>query len=190
MPSSNTGSIRSALEFLETNVIEVSKGSQLRSGVRTVIPGVGTYGAAIGYLQRHGYVDALKSLSEDGVPIFGVCLGMQILCDEGHEGGVFSGLGLLAGSAVPLIASGSKKYNTGWRTVNFGSQRQDEEFFFSHGYYVSGFEKSQVVATSKVGPIEIPAGLKSGSVSGTQYHPELSGLSGVKSLAGPLDLRL
>lgn len=189
-PSSNTGSIRKALEFLDLNVFEVTDGARLLNGVRIVVPGVGTYAAAMEYLRRHKYVDQLKGFADDGVPIFGICLGMQILCNEGHEGGVSPGLGLLNGSVAPLPQIGNIKYNTGWRKVDFGSQREHTEFFFSHGYYVSGSDRSQVFATSKVGLNEIPAGLQSGSVTGVQYHPELSGLGGVNSIAGPLDLNL
>ena len=186
--SSNSGSVRNALKFLDIDVVEVADGARLLRGVRTVLPGVGTFTAAMDYVRKHNYFEELKSLAYDGVPILGICLGMQILCDEGHEGGVSSGLGLLTGTATALSQIGNTKYNTGWRTVSFGSEPRDAQFFFSHGYYVSGFEKSHVFATSKVGLNEIPVGLKSGSVTGVQFHPELSGLSGVRSIAGPLDL--
>ncbi len=188
MQSSNSGSILSALEFLDVNVVEVSNGMRLQSGVRTVVPGVGTYSGAMDFLRKHNYDDALKDLAEDGVPIFGICLGMQVLCSEGHEGGLSPGVGLLAGSVVPLSERGGIKYNTGWRRVSFDPPRKEEEFFFSHGFFVTDSDRSQVFGTSEIGSIEVPAGLRSGSVSGVQYHPELSGLSGVQSLRGHLDL--
>jgi glutamine amidotransferase len=188
LPSSNTGSVRRALEFLGCKVTEVESSNLLEEGVRTVLPGVGTFASAMAYLREHHFIEGIKTLAEKEMPILGICLGMQILCGEGREGGDTPGIGILSGSVVPIKDISEKKYNTGWRRVSYGLSDGDQDFFFSHGYYASGAELSEIAATTQVNSLEIPAVLQSKKTYGVQYHPELSGLQGVERLREYLDL--
>lgn len=188
LPSSNTDSVRRALEFLGCEVKEVSSRGSLKDDVRTVLPGVGTFASAMLHLSEHELVEGIKSIAENGAPILGICLGMQILCVEGKEGGKTAGIGILSGVIVPISDIHDKNYNTGWREVSYDSISRGREFFFSHGYYASEAHLSQIAATTKVGPLGIPAVLRLHNTFGVQYHPELSGFQGVESLREYLDL--
>lgn len=188
LPSSNTSSVRRALEFLGCEVKEVDSRSLLKEDVRTVLPGVGSFSSVMAYLSEREFVEGIKTIAENGAPILGICLGMQILCREGREGGETAGIGILSGVIAPVRDIYEKSYNTGWRRVSNPSRGRDRDFFFSHGYYASEAELSHIAATTKIDSVDIPAALRFQNTSGVQYHPELSGLQGVESLREYLDL--
>jgi glutamine amidotransferase len=140
------------------------------------------------YLRERDFIEGIEMLAQNEVPILGICLGMQILCSEGKEGGDTPGIGVLSGTVVSIKNISAKKYNTGWRRVSYGPSSEVQDFFFSHGYYASGADLREVTATTQVNSLEIPAVLQNKNTYGVQYHPELSGLQGVERLRKYLDL--
>ena len=180
-PWSNLGSLLISLRFLGVDVNVVGNGDKIRKDLRTVLPGVGSFSSAVGFLESRGYADGLREISSRDVPLFGICLGLQILMESGHEGGAANGLGIFSGTVKPLAELGTRKYHTGWRKVLRADQTMGN-FYFSHGYYVVSPYRDKVGATCEVDGKVIPAMLSDGFSSGVQYHPELSGFDGVLSM--------
>lgn len=168
------------------------------SGLRNpiVVPGVGSFGAGMKAMRTSGFGPLIQSASESR-PILGICLGMQLLFEEGDEFGEREGLALIAGAVRPLGPSLSvdgeigRTVNTGWRRVEpaheshwaatlLANSQSSSFFYFSHSF-VAKAEAASVVAEFCY-PERGPAVVGSGGITGIQFHPELSGLAGIKVL--------
>lgn len=161
-----------------------------------VIPGVGSFHAGMKALETTGFGPLAQSVSET-LPILGICLGMQLLFEQGDEFGGCKGLGLISGATRPLIPtvhSGGetgRTVNTGWRKVEptqehhwaatwLARLQNSPLFYFNHSFVVKA-EAHNVVAEFCY-PERAPAVVGSGGITGIQFHPELSGLAGLKVL--------
>lgn len=149
-----------------------------------ILPGVGAFKPAISFLQarRERLLKALRG----GLPLLGICLGMQLLFQESVEGGLTQGLGIFPGRIVELPEN-VKKPHMGWNSIKILREtpilegiRSGEYFYFVHSYVareLGGF----TLATASYG-VEFPAVVGEGNVYGTQFHPEKSGVQGLKIL--------
>ncbi|MDQ7780728.1 MAG: imidazole glycerol phosphate synthase subunit HisH [Planctomycetota bacterium] len=141
-----------------------------------VLPGVGHFGPAARALRRRGnrVCDAIRN----GIPVLGICLGLQLLFERSEEGAA-AGLGILEGDVV-MLPRRCKTPQMGWNTVRVARRsdllrgiRDDSWFYFAHSYRVRPRRRSMVVGVCEYG-IEFPAAMESGNVFGTQFHPEKS----------------
>ena len=117
---SNLGSIRRSLEECGATVRVSDDPSALRSASRVVLPGVGSFADGMVNLRKGGWVTALQEAAkEDKIPLLGICLGMQLLADRGHEGGDIPGLGLLPGEVRRLEphSPAEKIPHVGWNEI-------------------------------------------------------------------------
>ncbi len=144
-----------------------------------VFPGVGSFSAVAKFIEENrGKIEELK---ERGVKFLGVCLGMQLMFEEGTEGGRNRGLGWFKG-VVDRIQGGVKLPHIGWDKVHVTSPAEVVEgldgkyAYFVHSYVAYTQEKG-VVATSRYG-VEFPAVVQSDFAVGTQFHPEKSSETG------------
>lgn len=163
----------------------------LRAAERIILPGVGAFGDAAAKLSELKLDGLLRELAGAGKPLMGVCLGMQLLFDEGLEYGRHKGLGLIAGQVVSLspVAGGLKVPHMGWNSLDIKkpddplmrSVRQGDYVYYVHSFYASGCEDA-LVATSRYGA-DVPGVVRNGNVCGTQFHPEKSGTVGLAILA-------
>ena len=104
---SNLGSICRALEECGADVLVSENPLDAQRWNRIVLPGVGSFADGMRNLEQSGWSDALRrAVKEDGVPLLGICLGMQILASKGFEGGEVEGLGLVPGKGRPVAARG------------------------------------------------------------------------------------
>ncbi|PUA31436.1 MAG: imidazole glycerol phosphate synthase subunit HisH [Candidatus Terraquivivens tikiterensis] len=145
-----------------------------------ILPGVGNFVAASNLLKRLKPV--LHDLKETGLPIMGICLGMQLLFESSEEGGG-EGLGFLEGKVVRLPKS-VKVPQIGWNTVEVKSYHEivnglGEEFwaYFVHSYYPQPKSTSTIVAETEYG-IRFPSIVAEKNIVGTQFHPEKSSSAG------------
>ena len=182
-----TGNLFSVLRGLEragANPVLLDRPESLRTVSRLVFPGVGSFADAARRLDETGFRDALVERANAGVPLLGICLGMQLLFDAGDEDGGGRGLGLLSGRVVRLPnAPGLSVPHVGWQRVTrtetkgFADGSVSPWLYFSHSFYAVPADPSVVVAHVTHG-VQVPALVKRANVFGIQPHPEKSGRDG------------
>ena len=164
---------------------------RIRAADALVLPGVGAFGAAMNDMRRLDLVDAIKGAALGGVPLLGICLGMQLLFDHSTEFGRHEGLGLIPGHVQPLPEGPNRVPNVGWRPLLV--HRQDlgathgDMVYFSHSFYASPADAMQVAASIAFNDTHVPAVLIARNIAGFQFHPEKSGEVGLGMLAACLD---
>jgi glutamine amidotransferase len=157
-----------------------------------VVPGVGAFAPAMRRLRAAGMVEALRAVARAGVPVLGLCLGMQLLFDESDEGGgATEGLGILRG-VVRRLPAGVKVPHMGWNTLEVARPDpvvaglpEPAYVYFVHSYAVQPADPAVVVAWSTHGA-RFPAIVRAGTVVGFQFHPEKSSRLGARLLANLL----
>ena len=187
----NLFSLKSSLEAIGEQTIVSGDPAQLRAAERLILPGVGAFGDAAEKLRKLGLDEVLREEAAAGKPILGICLGMQLLFDKSREYGEHQGLGLIAGEVVPLagaIPAELKIPHIGWNALHFqggvhplfAGIQENDCVYFVHSYYATNCD-SAVIATAEYGR-ELTAAVAKENVMGCQFHPEKSGVVGMKIL--------
>ena len=187
----NLFSLKAALErngAHRVSIIKDIKALEKFNGL--VLPGVGNFDPAIRSIEPHKelLIQAIDDATDGGVPMLGICLGMEMLFDKSEEG-VLEGLKILDGEVVMLARTRVKIPHIGWN--NLYLTRKDSKLlygvndgswvYFVHSYYVKPKDKELVAASSHYGT-RIPAVVENGNLFGTQFHPEKSGSVGASIL--------
>jgi glutamine amidotransferase len=153
-----------------------------------VLPGVGAFPEAMRRLAALELIDLLRDRAAAGVPVLGICLGMQLLFDRSDEHEGAAGLGLLPGSVTRLEAPGLKIPHIGWNTVTFSRPSALTEglgeaaaFYHVHTYACRPAEERDVVGRGEYGEPFVSL-VERGNVMGAQFHPEKSSLDGLALL--------
>lgn len=161
----------------------VSSSGEIRASPRLLLPGVGSFADAARRLDALELRSVLRDVAAAGIPLLGICLGMQLLFERGEEDGVSEGLGLLPGTVVKLAGGpGLVVPHVGWQRLEARAPSpllgaaDAPWFYFSHSYRAVA-PAAHVVAVAQHGE-EIPAIVQRGSVFGLQPHPEKSGRAG------------
>lgn len=186
----NLYSLASSLKCVGVEHVVASEPEQLRAADRIILPGVGAFADAARKLAESGMKETLLEEAKNGKPLLGICLGMQMLFEKSFEYGEHEGLGLIPGQVCPLIddiAEGLKVPHIGWNRLDI--VRDDPLFrYFENGrhvYYVHSFYakncEANTLATSDYS-VPVTGVVRSGSVYGTQFHPEKSGDAGLSLL--------
>ena len=189
----NLFSLSSSLKFIGAEVSVTSSAEDIAKSDKLFLPGVGAFADAAKKLKESGLFDVIKKEAAGGKPLFGICLGMQMLFETSYEYGKHPGLGLIKGSVVsiePIIQPGLKIPHIGWNALCFPKSREKSPVFkhtnegdhvyFVHSYHGDGAGDS-VTATTEYGGV-LTAAVGCGSVYGTQFHPEKSGDVGLNIL--------
>jgi glutamine amidotransferase len=150
-----------------------------------VVPGVGAFGSCMDQLYR--FESSLCRAFEEGVPMLGICVGMQVLFEESEESPGARGLGMIAGKVVRL-PEGVMIPQMGWNSLAIKRHVEmlngifdGDMFYFVHSYYVQPIDRSVIVATTEHG-VEVTAAVAKDNLFATQFHPEKSGTKGLKIL--------
>ena len=192
-----TGNLFSVLRGLEragAEPIIVRTAEEIAQSPRLVLPGVGSFADSSRRAQDFGLGPLLRSALDRGTPVLGICLGMQLLFEEGEEDGLNPGLGLLPGKVVKLRGGpGLTIPHVGWQqlTIRRSSALLPEPaerpwFYFSHSY--RALAQPDVVSAFAVHGEEVPAIVEHGTLFGIQPHPEKSGAAGLAFLKRFLSL--
>ncbi len=181
----NLFSIYNALNHVEASPRIVREPESLSGAKGIVVPGVGAFGRCMDQLSR--FRDALSQALEEGTPILGICIGLQVLFEESEESPGVQGLGWIKGRVVRL-PDGVMIPQMGWNSLSIkrpvqildGISDQDM-FYFVHSYYGQPQDRSVIAATTEHG-VEVVAAIAKDSLFATQFHPEKSGANGLKIL--------
>lgn len=184
-----SGNLRSACRALTHAGAQVTLTSDVQQAVASdglVVPGVGAYAACMAGLEAIGGVDAIHARVADKRPLLGICVGYQVLFEQGVEHGVrTAGCGVLPGRVERLTAR--RLPHMGWNTVGAAPQSRlfagidDQRFYFVHSYGVHATTGDYLTWTEHESDRFISA-VEHGCVSGTQFHPEKSGAVGLRLL--------
>ena len=192
----NVKSIVAALRKLSFNVNYTDDKSKILAADAIVLPGVGAFKYGMENLNKKGLTDTLKNFAESNRKILGICLGMQLLAEEGHEFGVHKGLGLVDGKVISLknFVTESVKLSlphVGWNTIinadsseylSIGISENKPLYYFLHSYALETSVKKNVLAYTEYSDIIFPSVIKKNNIIGIQFHPEKSGDIGLNLL--------
>lgn len=183
----NLKSVQNALNKLNIPSIISSDKDEIAKGRSIIVPGVGAFPDAMKNLKDRGLDVVIKSAANEGKPILGICLGMQLFFEESDEIEKCQGLGLLKGNIRKLEGS-IKIPHMGWNDLSFETYSpilegvvEHSYVYFVHSYYAKVGEENIVNAFSMYEK-KIPAIVSKGNIFGLQFHPEKSGEAGMKLL--------
>ena len=195
----NLLSVQRGLEHCGARVTLTSNPDVVVAAKRVVLPGVGAFSNAMQALKDRGMVQALQAVAKSGMPLLGICLGMQLLLEESEEFGLTKGLGLIPGRVVPVPTQSvpgepQKIPHIGWNGLVVSESRGDwagtllrdnaqgEAVYFVHSYMAVPTESAHRLADCIYGGHRVSAAICKDRITGCQIHPEKSGELGLKIL--------
>ncbi len=190
----NLTSVERALRFLGYSCEVTASADRIRGAERIIFPGVGAAGKSMHDLRELGLAELLHERLEAGVPVLGICVGLQVLLDYSEENNTQC-LGILPGS-VRLFPEGLRDEkghllkipHMGWNEVTFTREHPvfrnvapGSEFYFVHSYYPDPDDPACVAGQSRYG-ITFCSAVARGNLVAVQFHPEKSGPPGLQIL--------
>ena len=172
----------------KTEVINHNKKS-FKSYDIIILPGVGSYKKAMNFIKINGIDDKIFQFSlNQNKLIFGICLGMQLLLKNSEEFGTTKGLNLVDGEVKLLNKKKCKIIpHIGWSKIKITNKNKvldkdigNNPYYFVHSYYCNLKNKKQIIANTKYNDFEFCCALNYNNIIGMQFHPEKSGISGLK----------
>lgn len=185
----NIKSVEKAFKILGEETVLTRDFSVIKTADRLVLPGVGSFAAAMENLKKYECDKAIYDFVDSGKPFLGICLGLQLLFDSSEESKGVEGLGLLKGKIKRIPdGEGIKVPHIGWNSLDFPNKGRlfegiDEGAFvyFVHSYYLQANDSSIVTATTDYG-CHIHASVQKDNIYACQFHPEKSSTVGLKIL--------
>jgi len=185
----NIGSICKMLRFVGADPVVTADPGVMASADRIVLPGVGHFDRAVANLRGLGLVEHLQRMViEDGKPLLGICLGMQLLCRSSEEGSL-PGLGFVDAQVRRFEFPGNSRLKVphmGWSPITAKKTSVllkgvdgDSRFYFVHSYFVACADSGDVLAEATYGAPFVAA-LERGNLMGVQFHPEKSHRFGIQ----------
>ena len=192
----NLSSVERALDAAGAEAFVTLDPEKIAAADAAVLPGVGSYADAMGYMRASGEAEAALEVIRAGRPFMGICLGMQLLFDKGDEGASaggrwVEGLGVLPGSCARLESARLKVPHVGWNQIDLTPAGRScplldgvadgANFYFTHSYAVDASDGSCVMARTHYAR-SFTAVAARDNVFGTQFHPEKSSGKGMRIL--------
>ena len=185
----NLKSVYNALKKIDCECKISSDINDIKAADGLILPGVGAFPDCMDNLKKSNLIDVIVEEANNGKPLLGICLGMQVLFEKGYEGEEREGLKLLKGSIRKMEDSKVKIPHIGWN--NLEKNREDELLkglpdntfvYYVHSYRACEYNDEDLVAYSSYGDLKIPGLFRKGNIMGAQFHPEKSGEDGLNIL--------
>ena len=197
----NLLSVQRAFERCGASVVVTGEPEAILNAPRVVLPGVGAFANGMAELRRRGLDEVARQVAARGVPLLGICLGMQMLLSASEEFGVTPGLDLIPGRVVALNSVGRcgtplKVPHVGWNSLVLAAGqagwaetllrevRPAEAVYFVHSFAAQPEDPRHRIADCLYGGHAIAAVVVNDNVAGCQFHPEKSGEVGLQILRG------
>jgi imidazole glycerol-phosphate synthase subunit HisH len=184
----NRRSVEKALEHVGAQPVLTADHEVLRSADGVVVPGVGAFPEAMRRLRGAGLDELIVERAEAGVPVLGLCLGMQLLFEASDEHEGATGLGLIEGAVRRLETGGERVPHIGWNLVTFSRAArlvdglgEAAAFYHVHSFVCEPADESDVVGRGEYGAPFVSI-VERGNVMGVQFHPEKSSRDGLQLL--------
>lgn len=196
----NLSSVARSLRDAGGDAVVSDDPDAIAEAAAVVVPGVGAFEDAMGYLRESGEADAILASSERGVPFLGICLGLHLLFERGDERTVehvpedvwAQGLGILPGSVTRLDGRRLKVPHVGWDQIHLTEHgracpllagvAEGANVYFTHSYALSDDVDPGIVTTRTHYTRSFASGVWQGNVFGVQFHPEKSSRTGLAML--------
>lgn len=182
----NRRSVSKALAHVGAKSVVTADHGALRDAAAIILPGVGAFPEAMRNIERAGLGDVLRERAAAGVPLLGICLGMQLLFESTTEHEGSPGLGILAGAVTRL--DGPRLPHIGWNLVTFERASALTEglgdaaaFYHVHSFACRPADPGDVVGTSEYGERFVSV-VERDNVMAVQFHPEKSSRDGLRML--------
>jgi glutamine amidotransferase len=187
----NLFSIERAVRHVGAKPVVVTEAERISQFSRLILPGVGAFGDGIKGLRQRGLIESLTQAVKEGVPLLGICLGMQLLMGESFEFGHYKGLGFIEGKVIPFSDCDQKIPHIGWNSLvrpnpdqgwgNTILENLEQEVFmyFVHSFTVVPDNKDVILSHTRYGDDVFCSCLSKKNIVGCQFHPERSGEAGL-----------
>lgn len=193
------GNLRSVLHALNSlgagDITVVRSADEMRGASRIILPGVGAFGAGMEQLRAQDLISPICEAVRAGIPMLGICAGMQFLFEESDEMGIHAGLGLLKGRVIRFPERpGLKVPHTGWNQLTIRRESAltaelppSSHAYFVHSYYCAPDDRADILLTADYG-FPFAAAVQRGNLCGVQFHPEKSQGMGLRLLANFMEI--
>lgn len=189
----NLFSVKQACEAIGLSPLISSSKVDIKNADALILPGVGAFIEAMKNLKDLDLIDIIKEKVNSGTPLFGICLGLQLLFSESEEFGSQIGLNLIKGSIkrfpneingkkinVPHISWNSiYKYENEWIKTPLNHLTENDFMYFVHSYYVLPTNKECILTLTNYDGIEFCSSVNYKNIFATQFHPEKSAAKGI-----------
>lgn len=185
----NIKSVEKAIEYLGEEAVVTRNPSEILKAGHVILPGVGSFGDAMGRIRGYGLEEVIHQVVEQKIPFLGICLGLQLMFESSEESPGISGLGILKGDIVRLPEKEDLKVpHIGWNSLQFPKKsilfdgiKEDSYVYFVHSYYLRAKHLEDVAAITEYGTT-VHAAVEQGNVFACQFHPEKSSEIGLHIL--------
>ena len=194
----NLFSVQQACRVAEIDATIDADPQALLNADGLILPGVGAFADAMAVLRQRRLIDPLLRRVGEGVPLMGVCLGLQLLMGESLEFGRHAGLGLIEGTVRHLrdpaganggVGNAVKVPHVGWEPIRPARDWQgsllegvpaDAQMYFVHSFYIEPHPGEQALATASHGALAFACAIERANIFACQFHPERSGAIGLQ----------
>ena len=189
----NTANVLRALDKLGVKAELSADPQKIVAASGLILPGVGAFPAAMAELEKRGLVTVIKEAVAKGIPLLGICLGMQLLVEKGLEHCETAGFGFISGICQEISAkAGFPVPHMGWNDLQVKQKSaltaglQGQAVYFVHSYFTD--VPQEYINVTVDYSIEVPAMIHKDNIYGAQFHPEKSGDVGLGILKKFVDL--
>ncbi|MFX0188186.1 MAG: imidazole glycerol phosphate synthase subunit HisH [Candidatus Hodarchaeota archaeon] len=185
----NLKSIYKCLKHLNVDTIITDDSKVILDTDGVILPGVGAFGDAMRHLKEKNLIPVITQIVNEKKPLFGICLGQQLIFSKSYEMGEHEGLNLIKGDIIPFdISKVDKIPQIGWNSVEFLTKENfliqgipnNSYFYFVHSFYADPENKDLIIGLTKYGEVEYCSIIGRDNIIATQFHPEKSSKYGIQ----------